>query len=117
MPMDKDEVFESMGDLYREGYVDMKPAVGDVDPEKRQFSVNESGMGHFADMVQDEPKMTEMLIAVILSEHSPDSMEDLFGWIRDNLNTNPIEDLEKTDPHWFDTDGIDEELRQEYEPE
>lgn len=115
--MDNDQVFESLGKLYRDGYVDMKPAVGNVDPEDRQFSVNDDGMAFFSEMVQDEPKMTEMLIAVILAEHSPDSMEDLFAWIRDNLETNPIKDLEQTDPDWFDTNGIDDELRQEYDPE
>lgn len=116
--MDKDETFEALGELYRDGFVDMKPTIGDVPPEKQQFSINEDGMDYAEGLMKENPKMVEMLIAIFINEHGTEgeSVDEYFQWIRDEVGVNPVKALQETDPEWFNTDDLDEEFIQVYEP-
>lgn len=96
--MDKDDVFESLGELYRDGYVDMKPAVGSVDPEERQFSLTDEGEEHVYEMMAENDDMVLMLVGLVLESAQPfDSERDLAEsliefaeWFAPNSGVNPL---------------------------
>lgn len=117
--MDTDDVMDAMGELYRDGKVDMVPTIGDVSPEEQQFTLNDDGMEYAEALLQERPELVEMVVTLHISKHGADgeTLDDLFKWLRDESGVNAVRALIETDPDWFSTDDIDESFIAQYDPE
>lgn len=96
--LDEDEVFEALGELYREGKVDMEPAVGNVDARKRKFSLTEKGFAGVRETFEESDAAVLYLVGLVLEEQRPfESEEDLgsallkfSNWFADETGINAI---------------------------
>lgn len=96
--MSEDEVMDALGELYREGKVDMVPTVGNVDPKKQQFSLNEDGREYARDLFRESDDAVLHILGIHVSRNRPyDSQKEVAEaviefaeWFAEDTGVNPL---------------------------
>lgn len=96
--LSKDEAFEALGELYRDGRVDMVPQVGDVDPQDTQFTFTEDGEQHARELFRESDKAVLYIIGIHLQKSKPfdserelsEALIEFAEWFAEDTGVNPL---------------------------
>ena len=124
--MSEDEVMEALGELYREGKVDMVPTIGSVDPEEQRFTLTDSGVDYGRELLSEDDDMVLYLYGLHLSRYNKrehgglaEYIDDFATWVAEDAGVNLFRVIDRTDKEvpGFKTTDFDEDFLERYDAE